>query len=188
MYSGFQRLMGAHSGRQDLVRQFIKPKKGMKILDIGCGPAEILAYLPPVDYWGFDISGPYIDQATKRFGEHGRFVCKHLSFSDLQNLPKFDVVLGLGVLHHLDDSTANNILTLASAALKPDGRLITIDGCLDPSQNFISRLLVSRDRGQHVRTVQGYSTLVASTFSNTIVTLKHKRWVPYTHCIMECTR
>jgi SAM-dependent methyltransferase len=188
IYSGFQSLLGAHRERQLLVEQFIKPNEGMTILDIGCGPAEILAYLPPVKYWGFDISNSYIKQATKRFGNQGQFICKNLTLSDLQALPKFDMVLGIGLIHHLDDATAINILQLAYAALRPNGRLVTVDCCFDSSQNFMSRLLISHDRGQHVRTVEGYSALVASTFTNAVATLKHRRWIPYTHCIMECVR
>ena len=188
IYSGFQWLMGADSGRRDLVARYIKIEQGMKILDIGCGPAEILDYLPPVDYWGFDISRPYINQATKRFGNRGKFICKDLTIVDLHDLPKFDVVLCIGLLHHLADSTALKLIELASNALKPNGRLYTIDGCLDSSQNMISKLLVRYDRGQHVRTVEGYLKLTGGSFPNTTATLRHQRWIPYTHCVMECAR
>ena len=59
---------------------------------------------PMSDYWGYDISEAYIAQAKTRFGQRGQFNCKQLQFEDLAVLPKFDVVLALGLLHHLDDS------------------------------------------------------------------------------------
>ena len=43
VYSLLQKIMGAHKGRQILVRNYIQPYSGMKILDIGCGTADILA-------------------------------------------------------------------------------------------------------------------------------------------------
>ena len=63
IYSAFQSLTGAHQGRKSFISDFVKPMAGMSILDIGCGPAEILDYLPAVDYWGFDISEEYINHA-----------------------------------------------------------------------------------------------------------------------------
>lgn len=104
VYSAFQSLMGAHKFRKNFVANYVKPLPGMKILDLGCGPADILGYLPDVDYWGYDISTAYIAQAKKRFGQRGQFNCKQLELHDLAALPKFDVVLALGLLHHLDDS------------------------------------------------------------------------------------
>ena len=56
VYSFFQNLMGANKAIAKLVSEIIKPKNGMNVLDIGCGPAEILDFLGNVNYWGFDIS------------------------------------------------------------------------------------------------------------------------------------
>jgi len=158
------------------------------ILDIGCGPADILADLPDVEYWGYDISEAYIAQANRRFGKRGRFECKQLQFEDLVVLPKFDVVLALGLLHHLDDSVAVGVLQLAHEALKPGGRLLTIDPCLDPSQNPVARFLVRNDRGQNVRDRKEYSALADKVFSSPRVEVRHQTWIPYTHCFMECQK
>lgn len=188
IYSVFQNLMGAHKGRISFVSGFIRPVPGSVVLDVGCGTAEILDYLPYVNYWGFDISQTYIDQAVKRFGVKGKFQCKVLNAADLDNLPKFDVVLAVGLLHHLDDTGAGQILALVHQALKIGGRLITIDPCIAPEQNPIARFLVTHDRGQHVRSCGEYAALVSSIFLQPLVEVKHRSWIPYTHCIMECTR
>ena len=188
VYSGFQWIMGGYKGRRQFVEDFIKPYPGMKILDIGCGPADILDSLDGVDYWGYDISDAYIRQANQRFAGRGTFVRKILTKSDLEKLPTFDVVLALGVLHHLDDSEAADLLKLSSTALRESGRVITIDPCLDPSQNPLARFLIRRDRGQNVRTLKGYTELATQVFPDSRVMLRHQAWIPYTHCIMECTR
>ena len=188
VYSGFQALLGAHAVRQALVDKAVRPQPGMCVLDVGCGPAEILDYLPGVRYWGFDISERYIAQARQRFGARGEFFCKLLTEDDLPLLPKFDVVLAIGLLHHLDNNVACDLLRLAQRALKPGGRLVTLDPCIHPGQSPIARWLISRDRGQNVRTQPEYARLVSIVFPDYRTEIRHKSGIPYTHCIMECTR
>jgi SAM-dependent methyltransferase len=188
IYSAFQAFMGGHRFRTGFARDFIRPVPGMRLLDIGCGPADILGHLPALDYWGFDISPAYIARARSRFGERGRFHCKHLEPADLASAPRFDVALAIGLLHHLDDEVALEVLELARAALRPGGRLLTVDPCLDPSQNAVSRFLVRHDRGQNVRTRTGYEALAGRVFGAAVdARVRHQAWIPYTHCIMECT-
>lgn len=188
VYSLFQSIMGAHKSRQQFVTNNVRPFPGMRILDIGCGPADILAFLGSVDYWGFDVSKIYIDRAQNRFGERGHFISRQLHFEDIAALPKFDVVLALGLLHHLDDSTAVSVLQLGHAALKPGGRLLTVDPCLDPSQSSIARFLVRHDRGQNVRHQEGYQVIAQRVFESPHVEVRHQTWIPYTHCFMECQK
>jgi 2-polyprenyl-3-methyl-5-hydroxy-6-metoxy-1,4-benzoquinol methylase len=188
IYSSLQMLMGARKSRQHFVAESIQPFPGMKILDIGCGPADILAYLPDVDYRGFDISAKYIEHARAKFAGKGRFNCRCLQFSDLAELPPFDIVLALGVLHHLDDNTATILMQIASNALKTGGKLLTIDPCLDPSQSQIARFLVLHDRGQNVRDKIGYETLAKTSFKDLQVEVRHKTLIPYTRCFMECRK
>jgi SAM-dependent methyltransferase len=189
IYSAFQRLMGAHSFRIKFVEEFVRPFPGCSILDIGCGPADILDYLPDdVNYWGFDISDTYIARAKKRFGQRGKFCSKVLTHQDLEKIPQVDIVMALAVLHHLDDKSAKDVLCLAKQALKTGGRLVTFDACLDPSQNPIARFLVKSDRGKNVRSREEYSAIAAEVYDSWRVEVRQRIWIPYTHCFMECTR
>jgi SAM-dependent methyltransferase len=187
VYKTFQKLMGPPTTRRNFVAEFIRPQAGMKILDIGCGPADILDYLPAVDYHGFDISTAYIENAQNRFDGRGQFTCKLLEQGDLAALPKFDVVLALGLLHHLDDDQAAVVLQLAAGALRPGGRLVTIDPVLELGQNPVARFLVKRDRGQNVRDRVGYERLARAVYSEVRAEVRHQAWIPYSHCMMECT-
>jgi SAM-dependent methyltransferase len=188
IYSAFQRIMGAEKDWSDLATFHIRALEGDSILDIGCGPADILDYLPGVDYWGFDISDEYVKKAKDKYGSRGRFFSKKLTLSDLENMPSFDLVIASGLLHHLDDQTAQSVFKLAYSALKPSGRMITIDPCYAPEQNIIARFLISKDRGQNVRNREGYEIIAKETFSDVMVSVKHKSWIPYSHCFMECTK
>lgn len=112
----------------------------------------------------------------------------HSCTTDLESLPSFDIVLAIGLLHHLDDAVAVDVMQLAAKALQPGGRLLTIDPCLDVSQSPIARLLIRSDRGQNVRDKVGYEGLASAVFESPRVEVRHTVWIPYTHCFMECRK
>jgi len=87
-----------------LAREFLKIGPGQRVLDIGCGTANILAYLPPdVDYHGYDLNPDYVATARARYGSRGTFEVRAVSPEAVPGSQQFDVVLAIGVLHHLDD-------------------------------------------------------------------------------------
>ena len=172
-----------------LVNDHLQIESNHYVLDIGCGPADILNYLPKsVNYWGYDISPEYIQKAKLTFGSRGHFVCKLLDGSDLNELPKFDRVILTGVFHHLDDETARNVVNLAYQALKDGGKMVSVDPCFSPEQSRVARFLISKDRGQNVRVEAAYKILVNKTFRKIKTNVVHKAWIPYTHCYMVCTK
>jgi SAM-dependent methyltransferase len=187
VYDTLQNLMGAEQGRARNVRDHVRPFPGMRILDLGCGTAGILSALPTdITYVGYDMSPAYIAAARKRFGDRGSFHCRLLEQAEVATFEPFDLVLGTGVLHHLDDATARQFMTIASSALKPGGRIYTVDPCYAPGQNPIARFLISRDRGQHVRDVEGYRALARGLAAEVTGRLVHRAWIPYTRWHMEC--
>jgi SAM-dependent methyltransferase len=187
-YNIFQHLMGADRGRREFVRCYVRPKSGQWVLDIGCGTADILAYLPDVHYYGFDSSQKYIDAARQRFGNRAALACTRVSESALEGIPKVDLALAIGVVHHLDNDEAVGLFQLAHSALKRGGRLVTLDCCFAPGQSRIARFLIAHDRGQNVRDERGYKSLAEGVFPTVKTYIRHDMArVPYTHLIMECT-
>ena len=187
IYDSFQNMMGARSGRRDFSTNFVRAYPGCRLLDVGCGTAQILNYLPEgVDYWGYDIKPEYIAAARAKFGGKGRFACRLLEESEIVGILPFDIVLASGLFHHLNDDTARNVLRLARLALKPAGRFVSIDPVFAVDQNPIARFLVSRDRGQYVREAERYLALARHEFHLVEGMVRHRIWIPYTHCIMEC--
>jgi cyclopropane fatty-acyl-phospholipid synthase-like methyltransferase len=189
IYSLFGLLIGGSSCRTTFVREYVRPNRGDRILDIGCGPGDILPYLPDVKYTGFDASQEYIRAAKERFGEQATFICEQVSTTTVKERSSFDIVLAVGIIHHLDDAEALQLFHLAKVVLKPGGRLITFDGVFVPDQSPCARYIISKDRGQNVRTKEGYLAIASQIFSNISVSIRHDLLrIPYTHIVIECSR
>lgn len=187
-YRLFQRLVRGDVGER-YVAEYVKPRPGDKVLDIGCGPGDMLGVLPGVDYVGLDISPEYIEAAKRRFGAAGRFYCTDVGLATIEDeRGQFDLVLATGVLHHLDDERASRLFELASMALRPGGKLITYDGCYVPGQSRLARWVLSRDRGKFVRSQEEYVRMASTHFSKIQPHVRHDLLrIPYTHLIMFCS-
>ena len=187
-YRLFRWMVGGEAAWRIYLAEYVKPAPGDKILDIGCGPADVLNYLPAVNYTGLDISPEYICSAKKRFGSKGRFCCGDAGLAMIEGEQgTFDLVLATGVIHHLDDAQAARIFDLARLVLRPTGRLVTFDGCYVPQQSRIARWMHARDRGKFVRTREEYMRLALARFSKVESHLRHDLLrLPYTHLIMRC--
>ncbi|HMP52580.1 MAG TPA: hypothetical protein PKD05_13595, partial [Candidatus Melainabacteria bacterium] len=72
-YRLFSKILLREKTRVRYVEKYIKPFPGCKILDIGCGPADILEYLPDDigEYSGFDLNQEYVNFASRRWGDRG---------------------------------------------------------------------------------------------------------------------
>jgi len=185
VYDFAQMLMGARANRIWLQREFIQARSGERVLDVGCGTADILSVMPDVDYTGFDISESYIRKAQKRWGVRGQFHARLLNSETIESLDKFDLVLATGLLHHLDDDEVHVLFEALAKGLKPNGRIVTVDGTFADGQNSVARLIVQQDRGKSIRTPKGYTDLARSHFSSVKGHLVERHWIPYTYWIMQ---
>src|SRR5438477_4383097 len=178
------------SARATYIREYVRPAQGARILDIGCGPADILADLPPeVAYVGFDADSRYIESAHRRFGTRGTFHCQQVTRDLVGQFKAFDIVMANGVLHHLDDVAAADLFDIARMSLAPGGRVVTLDGCYVTGQSKIAKFLLTQDRGQYVRTQDGYEKLAKRAFQIVTTHLRTDLMrIPYTHIILECSQ
>ena len=100
--------------------------KNSEILDYGCGVGPVIEKVikfNPKKITGIDISEVSIFKAKEKFTNSESKVellvnnCEKTTF----NNDKFDIVYGLGILHHLQFSKCINEI---SRILKPDGKLL----------------------------------------------------------------
>jgi cyclopropane fatty-acyl-phospholipid synthase-like methyltransferase len=149
----------------------------------------MLHYMPDVKYVGFDMSQSYINVCQQRFGSRGEFHCQMLKDDTVANYGEFDIVLAIGVVHHLDDAQASKLFSLASNALVPGGRLLTLDGVYTEDQSVFVKMMLGNDRGQHVRTERASKALATPVFGAVSTSVRHDLFrIPYTVLIMECTK
>jgi SAM-dependent methyltransferase len=187
VYETVQYLVGAKRGLKLLLNDYVRPRAGERMLDIGCGPAEVLRFLPAVEYVGIDASEAYISRARHAFGHKAIFRHEHIDRLPLHEYRDFDIVLAIGVLHHIDDAEARRLFEVAAMALRPGGRVVTADPCFFPGQARINRFVVSRDRGRHVRQFQQYGELARVEFRSVSANLMDGR-LPFPHsvCVLRC--
>ena len=190
IYDFFQEIVGGNAARRKFIREIVRAQPGDKVIDVGCGPAKMIEWLPDVNYVGIDVSESYIESAQMKYGNKGVFLVGDTrTLEKDERLMDADIVLCSALLHHLNDEEALDLMRFAHRALKQNGRLVTGDPCWVPNQGFISRRVVSMDRGKNVRTEEGYRKIAKMVFLNvkTTVALDSLR-IPSPGVAMECSK
>jgi 2-polyprenyl-3-methyl-5-hydroxy-6-metoxy-1,4-benzoquinol methylase len=191
VYLAFQRALGLEKMTRYLIEHHVRPRAGMTVLDIGCGPGTLAFSLPGVRYDGFDLNPEYIEFARRRFGGSGqhRFWCQRVGEEAIAGSEgRYDVVVAFSLLHHLDEDEARHVAHLARARLAPAGRFVTVDPGFVEGQHPVARFLASRDRGRNVRRPEEYKALASAVFPVVKLDVQHGLLrLPYTHVIMEMT-
>ena len=126
-YQALQSRLRRDETSRRLVDEVLRIEPGQRVLDIGCGPADMLALLPDsTAYYGLDAEPNYIAAARERYGDRGTFDVRMVSPDAVSGFGRFDVVMVLAVLHHLSDAEVQTLFSAASSLLEPNGRFITL--------------------------------------------------------------
>jgi SAM-dependent methyltransferase len=190
LYNAFQAVVGGPALRRRLFRNHVRSKPGDKVIDIGCGSAPALQWLARVEYIGLDINPDCIALAQRTYGNRGAFVVGDpQSFRGDWRFKDADIVMAIGVLHHLDDEDAAYCIQFAYDALKGKGRFVCHEPCWIPNQGAISKFIMSTDRGRDIRTEQQYRQLSGRVFNKVDAWVDTKPMrIPYVTIVLECEK
>ena len=189
LYTYFQEIVGGHKARLAYLENWVCAKEGSRVLDIGCGPGEMVTYFPSCEYTGIDVSEAYIRKANAAYGDKGTFYCYSIDQAFQQDWEPFDLVHCTGVLHHVPDDLARDIARLAAHFLKPEGYFCTLDGCFADGQSFLARTMLKLDRGQFMRTQPEYETILKDSFDEIEVEYSADAFtIPYPSVIFRCRK
>jgi cyclopropane fatty-acyl-phospholipid synthase-like methyltransferase len=192
VYDFFQRSVGAYAWRQRVLSRYAHThlQPGASVLDIGCGTGGIVSYLPPhIDYHGFDRNGAYIEKARRRYPRKNvAFHCEEFDGQLHGQSRKFDLILAIGLIHHLEDAEVRGLMRSAQRAMNDSGMFLALDPARTQDQSALARFLVSHDRGRNVRAPEEYLDLARETFPRAEGILdENPLFIPYTGYVLLCT-
>lgn len=147
-----------------------------RVADVGCGPSDILRFVPgtgrPGYYLGIDVSNRYLAAAHER--AQAKAVPAFFMAMDLEGLPtnstvqaeftaaladhQVNTVLLMGVLHHISDVAVTTTLDLIEQV--PGVKVVVTQDVVTIPGHRLNNLLCAMDRGEFVRTEEGYENLI----------------------------
>jgi SAM-dependent methyltransferase len=140
-----------------VIRNDLTHGKGLRTLDMGCGPGAFADLFAEDDYVGTDLNPRYISYASAH--KKGTFLLGDARKVDLPN-GRFDQILVFGLLHHLSDADVRAVLGEAKRLLVAGGRILAIEDIPAVSRmNLIGHLIHNVENGEYIRTIEEYRRL-----------------------------
>ena len=145
-----------------IITQSLKTGKDQKILDIGCGTGEFSGLFNKENYTGIDINKEYINFAkTKNKKNFLVMDATDLKFAD----NTFDAILIMAVLHHLELTGMERVLSEAKRVLKPNGKILILeDAKLEGQDGMLTKLVQKFDKGAFIREPGEYQRIALRYF------------------------
>ncbi|HVR71913.1 MAG TPA: class I SAM-dependent methyltransferase, partial [Vicinamibacteria bacterium] len=142
-----------------VIRRDLRPGRGLRSLDLGCGPGAFADLFLGDDYFGVDLNARYVEHARRT--RKGTFLVGDARKVDLPDA-RFDQILIFGLLHHLPDDYARAVLGEATRLLAPGGKILAIEDIPAISRmNLIGHLIHNVENGEHIRPADEYRRLYA---------------------------
>ena len=121
----FGRVLG---GLREMAARVAVPKRGMRVLDVGCGTGAQLAIYQEAgcEVCGIDLSQSMLRIARKKLSEQAV-----LTTGDATRMPftdqAFDLVISSLFLHQLDAGVRSVALEEVKRVVHPEGRIMLVD-------------------------------------------------------------
>lgn len=137
--------------------------KRVSVLDLGCGLGELSTFFSKQKYLGIDLDPVSITLAKKRYPQY-RFQVGDIT--KFRTKKKFELILVIGVLHHLDNKNFNRSIKTIDECLKNRGRVIIIEA-IPPiwKYNIVGKFLRENDQGHFVREYDDYKKALKKKFT-----------------------
>ena len=148
----FQFIIGGTVDKRKLC--MLKYENQKRILEVGCSLGNIASAFKkcPADYTGVDIDPIVINYANKKFCSlsNFHFHCIDIGIIDLDH--KFDYIILAGVLHHIDDKTAGDIIRSVESLSEDLATIVIVDPLLPQHDDpWLVRNFTKLERGQYLR-------------------------------------
>ncbi len=169
VYAKFQEVIAKNDYRKWMLNQYIGTTENKRILDLGCGTADILDYFDNAkQYVGIDINEKYITDNRKRFANRKEcsFFCGDLNAYLEKEDQSFDLVLMMGVMHHISDEEVEKTMISVKRIISEGGVFVSDDCCYTKGMSIIARLLCMMDRGRYVRYADEYVRMQNKYWNN----------------------
>jgi 2-polyprenyl-3-methyl-5-hydroxy-6-metoxy-1,4-benzoquinol methylase len=189
IFAFFNLLIGVRSRTKSIISDYVCPRSGEVVADIACGRGEFSKELASTHYIGIDNNSSYIGYAERHYSNFGTFHCcdvSDLSTSLQGNL--IDTALLIGVLHHLTNNQARDMIKDIGMHMSDGGKIVSVDPVFTPDQGLISRLIAASDRGKYVRSVDEHHSLFGEGVDICKSEIRED-WlrIPYTHLVIVST-
>ena len=170
LYKSFQFAVSRRKTLSVIREEVLRPVGVQDVLDFGCGIGYHALEFPNANYLGIEPLQSCIRKAHVLYSASNRhFVLgDHKMLSEIPD-SSFDLIIAIGVLHHINDDIVTEFLQEGHRILRSGGRLTTLDPVLHVDQSILSRAVVKRDRGKWVRTESEYSEIITSHFPGKMV-------------------
>ncbi len=161
---------------------FCRADPNDRIFDFGCGTGQLLPLLRFSAYLGVDLDAAALRRAARLSAPRVRFAGGD-KWDGIYRDFKPDLVLMIGVIHHLSDDDFRIVLR----RLHPPGllpRIVTVDVSYFPGW-VLNNLLSRMDRGRYVRSPQAYERLFSQNGLRVLRTsvlrtkLRYVRYIGY---------
>jgi ubiquinone/menaquinone biosynthesis C-methylase UbiE len=109
-------------------KKFYPPKKGMHVLDVGCGTGNtlIIYFNEGCNVYGIDSSPAMLNDAIKKLSDHAELRLGIASKMDYSN-ECFDLVISMLSLHEMPKEILPKVVAEMLRVIKENGRILLID-------------------------------------------------------------
>jgi SAM-dependent methyltransferase len=141
------------------LREILDIRPGDRILDVGCGTGEGSTIAGSgVEYVGIDTDPGYVQYARRRYGRPG-VTFRHTDVHGVEG--EFTKGVVMCTLHHLDDDAVRR---LGARLRKLIGGAVSVADPDPVASLGYQRVILSRDRGKHVRPIAQHLRLLEGSY------------------------